>query len=82
MIVETGRAAVWAHCEEAGIQDDIKMISKYFDIKDISVIFNGKFTYMDERPRKYVRVKPGVRIDVNEFLKAEGCKFKITKPKD
>lgn len=31
MIIETGRAAVWSHCEEAGIQDDIKMISKYFD---------------------------------------------------
>ncbi|WRH07502.1 hypothetical protein [Escherichia phage phiA2-1] len=79
MIVETGRDAVWAHCAEAGIQDDIKMISKYFDIKDISVIFNGKFTYMDERPRKYVRVKPGVTINTNEFLKEQGFKFKITK---
>ena len=79
MIVETGRAAVWAHCGEAGIQDDIKLISKYFDIKDISVIFNGKFTYMDERPRKYVRVKPGVTINTNEFLKEQGFKFKITK---
>lgn len=79
MIVETGRAAVWAHCSEADIQDDIKMISKYFDIKDISVIFNGKFTYMDERPRKYVRVKPGVTINTNEFLKEQGYKFKITK---
>lgn len=79
MIVETGRAAVWAHCVESGIQDDIKMISKYFDIKDISVIFNGKFTYMDERPRKYVRVKPGVTINTNDFLKDQGFKFKITK---
>lgn len=79
MIVETGRVAVWAHCAEAGIQDDIKIISKYFDIKDISVIFNGKFTYMDERPRKYVRVKPSVTINTNEFLKEHGFKFKITK---
>lgn len=79
MIVETGRAAVWTHCAEAGLQDDIKMISKYFDIKDISVIFNGKFTYIDERPRKYVRVKPGVTIDTNELLKEQGFKFKITK---
>lgn len=79
MIVETGRSAVWAHCAEAGLQGDIKMISKYFDIKDISVIFNGKFTYMDERPRKYVRVKPGVTINTNEFLKERGFKLKITK---
>ena len=72
MIVETGRAAVWNHCAEAGIQDDVKMISKYFDIKDISVIFNGKLTYMDERPRKYVRIIPGVTINTNEFLKEQG----------
>lgn len=82
MIVETGRAAVWAHCGEAGLQDDIKKISKYFDIQEISVVYGGKFSYIQDRPRKYVRVKPGVRIDVNEFLKAEGYKFKITKPKD
>lgn len=56
MILKTGRAEVWAHCGEAGIQDDIKMISKYFDIDDISVVFNGKFSYMNQRPRKYVRV--------------------------
>jgi hypothetical protein len=82
MIVVTGRAEVWSHCGEASLQDDIKMISKYFEIKDISVVYNGKFSYMDERPRKYVRVKPGVRIDTNEFLKSEGFKFKITKSKD
>ncbi|APU93205.1 hypothetical protein HOR61_gp05 [Escherichia phage vB_EcoS-IME253] len=79
MIVKTGRAEVWAHCGEAGIQDDIKQISRFFDIKDISVVYDGKFSYVDERPRKYVRVKPGVSIDVNEFLKSQGCKFKITK---
>lgn len=79
MTVETGRAAVWDHCAEAELQDDIKLISKYFDIKDISVVFGGKFTYMDERPRKYVRVKPGVTINTNDFLKEQGFKFKITK---
>ena len=63
-------------------QDDIKKISKYFDIQEISVVYGGKFSYIQDRPRKYVRVKPGVRIDVNEFLKSEGFKFKITKPKD
>lgn len=56
MIVKTGRAEVWAHCGEAGLQDDIKMISKYFDIDDISVVYGDKFTYMNNRPRKYVRV--------------------------
>lgn len=79
MIVETGRAAVWAHCGEAGIQDDIKKISKYFDIQDISVVHGGKFSYMEDRPRKYARVKPGVTINTNEFLKEQGFKFKITK---
>lgn len=56
MILKTGRDEVWAHCGEAGLQDDIKMISKYFDIDDISVVFDGKFSYMNQRPRKYVRV--------------------------
>lgn len=56
MILKTGRAEVWKHCGEAGLQDDIKMISKYFDIDDISVVFNGKFSYMNQRPRKHVRV--------------------------
>lgn len=79
MIVETGRAAVWAHCGEAGIQDDIKKISKYFDIQEVSVVYGGKFSYMEDRPRKYVRVKPGVMINTNEFLKEQGFKFKITK---
>lgn len=56
MILKTGRVEVWKHCGEAGIQEDIKIISKYFEIDDISVVFNGKFSYMNQRPRKYVRV--------------------------
>lgn len=56
MIEKTGRTEVWKHCGEAGLQDDIKMIGKYFDIDDISVVYCDKFTYMNQRPRKYVRV--------------------------
>lgn len=56
MIVKTGRAEVWQHCSEAGLQDDIKMIGKHFDIDDISVVYGNKFTYMNKRPLKYHRV--------------------------
>lgn len=64
LIVETGKQAVWKHCKEAGISDDIALIAKYFDIKDICLIFNGKMTYIEERPRRVHRV-PAVptRID-------------------
>lgn len=64
LIVETGKQAVWNHCKEAGISDDIALIAKYFDIKDICLIFNGKMTYIEERPRRVHRV-PAVptRID-------------------
>ena len=64
MKVETGKQAVWQHCKEAGIDGDIALISKYFDIKDVCVIFNGKITYINEMPRKTHRVPAvPVRID-------------------
>lgn len=56
MIVESGREAVWQHAKEAGIAKDIALIAKYFDIKDISIVFNGKFTYLHERPRRVTRI--------------------------
>lgn len=54
--VEQGKRAVWEHCKEAGISDDIALIAKYFDIKDICVIYNGKMTFIEERPRKVTRI--------------------------
>ena len=69
--VEVGRQAVWDHCKEAGISDDIALIAKYFDIKDICVIFNGKMTYIHERPRKLIRVPANpVKIDYKACIQA------------
>lgn len=65
MIVESGRSAVWQHAKEAGINDDIVMISKYFDIKDISIVFNGKFTYLHERPLKRTRIAVATRAEAD-----------------
>lgn len=55
-IVESGREAVWKHAKEAGIDKDIVLIAKYFDIKDISIVFNGKFTFLNERPLRAKRI--------------------------
>lgn len=56
MVVTQGREAVWQHAKEAGLQDDIKLIAKYFDIKDVSIIYGGKMTYIEERPRRSHRI--------------------------
>lgn len=56
MITEKGREAVWRHAGEAGLQDDIKLIAQYFDIKDVSIIYGGKLTYIEELPRKTNRI--------------------------
>lgn len=61
MIVEQGKEAVWQHAAEAGLQDDIRMIAKYFDIKDVSIIYGGKMTYIEERPRKTIRIAVAAR---------------------
>ena len=56
MEIIQGREAVWQHAKEAGLQEDIKLISKYFDIKDVSIIFGGKMTYIIDKPRKTTRI--------------------------
>lgn len=56
MKVETGKQAVWQHAKECGMSEDIALIAKVFDIKDVSIIGNGKMTYLHERPRKMHRV--------------------------
>lgn len=65
MIVETGRAAVWQHAKEAGISDDIAKIAKHFDIKDISIIFGGKLTYLHDRPVKRTRIAVATRAEAD-----------------
>lgn len=71
VIVEEGKRAVWEHCKEAGIDGDIALIAKYFDIKDICLIFNGKMTYIEERPRKMVRIAVATKPtkDVAAYIK-------------
>lgn len=63
MIELRGSQAVKEHAQEAGIADDISRIVAAFGgasaIKDISVFTPGKLTYINERPHKYVRIKPG-----------------------
>lgn len=62
--VEQGKRAVWEHAKEAGMGDDITLIAKYFDIKDICIIYNGKMTFIDERPRKCVRIAVAAKPDI------------------
>lgn len=57
MEIERGRAAVWKHAEEAGMQDDIKRVAALFDIADIAIFTPGKMTYLDQRPMKVTRVR-------------------------
>ena len=57
MEIVKGKQSVWQHAGEAGMQDDIRLITKYFDIKDIAIIFNGKMSYIEDKPQHVVRVK-------------------------
>lgn len=77
MKVETGRQAVWQHAKECGLDEKIALIAKYFDIKDVSIIGNGKMTYIEERPRKMYRV-PAVPTGKTNVA-AEIAKFKEPK---
>lgn len=71
MKVETGRQAVWQHAKECGLDEGIALIAKHFDIKDVSIIGNGKMTYIEERPRKMHRVPA---IPSIEFFREERAK--------
>ena len=65
MIVDSGRDAVWSHAIEAGIDEDIRMIAKHFDISDISIIYNGKMTFLHERPQRKHRVAVATKAEAN-----------------
>lgn len=54
----SGRAAVWNHAAETGMQDTIRQIAAVFPIDDISIYSPGKLTWLRERPRKYQRIRP------------------------
>ena len=70
MKVETGKQAVWQHAKECGMSEDIARIAKFFDIKDVSILGNGKMTYLHERPRKMHRVPaiPTGKSDVKAMI--------------
>ena len=70
MKVETGKQAVWQHAKECGMSEDIARIAKFFDIKDVSIIGNGKMTFLHERPRKVHRVPavPTGKSDVKAMI--------------
>lgn len=55
---ESGRAAVWDHAAETGMQDPIRQIAAVFPIDDISIYSPGKLTWLRDRPRKYHRIRP------------------------
>lgn len=69
MKVETGRQAVWQHAKELGMDEKIAQIAKMFDVKDVSIIGNGKMTYTHERPRKMHRV-PAIPTGKGDVQKA------------
>lgn len=55
---ERGRAAVWAHAGEAGMQDFIRRVAAVFDLSDIAISTPGKLSYLDKRPVKYTKIRP------------------------
>lgn len=54
---ESGRATVWDHAAETGMQDTIRQIAAVFPIDDISIYSPGKLTWLRKRPRKYHRIR-------------------------
>lgn len=64
MKIEQGKRETWEHAKECGLDDKIALISKYFDITDVCIIGNGRMTYVNEKPRKVVRV-PAIPVRVN-----------------
>lgn len=76
MKVEVGRQAVWQHAKECGIAEDIARIAKIFTLSDVSIIGNGKLSYIDERPRKVHRVPavPSLQFFREEKAKEDAAK--------
>lgn len=63
-----GKKEVWDHACECGIDEGIRQIAKYFDIKDVSIVGNGRLTYMEERPRRMKRIAVAAQVDVKSFM--------------
>lgn len=56
MKISKGKKETWELAKKGGLDDGIAKIAKYFDIKDVCVIVGDEMAYVDEKPRKVVRV--------------------------
>lgn len=59
MKVESGKQAVWQHAKEAGMSDDIALIAKYFELKEVNIFTpenGGKLTFIEQRIPKKERI--------------------------
>lgn len=59
MKIESGKQAVWQHAKEAGMSDDISLIAKYFEIKEVNIFTpenGGKLTFIEQRLPKKDRI--------------------------
>lgn len=59
MEIKQGKAEVWQHAKECGIDQDIALIAKYFEIKEVNIFTpdnGGKLTFIDQRMVKRHRV--------------------------
>lgn len=63
MDIKQGGAAVKQHADEAGISDDLTRIISAFGgksaVKDIAIFTPGKMTFINEKPQRVNRVRPG-----------------------
>lgn len=67
--ITQGKRETWEHAKECGLDSGIALISKHFDIADVCVIGNGRMSFVNEKPRKVVRI-PAVptKIDSKEVI--------------
>ena len=76
--VSQGKRETWELAKKCGLDEKIALISKYFDIADVCVIGKGEMAYVNEKPRKVVRV-PAVPVRVDSKAVIENTKSNWTK---
>lgn len=69
MKITKGKQETWELAKKGGLDEGIAKIAKYFDIKDVCVIVGNEMAYVQEKPRKVVRV-PAIptKIDYKSIL--------------
>lgn len=84
MKIESGKQAVWQHAKESGMSDDIALIAKYFDIKEVNIFTpenGGKLTFIEQRLPKKERIAVATKTslttkEVISRAKAENKRLK------